>query len=41
MNNNIYIKYYLLLLLPLIKNACSFNLISPFCVQLILITLFQ
>jgi hypothetical protein len=28
--NNIYIKYCFLLLIPLIENACSFNLISPF-----------
>ena len=33
MNNNIYIKYYLLLLLPLIENVYSFNLINSFFVK--------
>jgi hypothetical protein len=33
MNNNIYIKYYLLLLIPLIENVCSFNLINSFFVN--------
>jgi hypothetical protein len=33
MNNNKYIKYCLLLLLPLIINSFSFNLISPFFVN--------
>jgi hypothetical protein len=33
MNNNIHIKYYLLLLIPLIENVCSFNLINSFFVN--------
>jgi hypothetical protein len=33
MNNNIYIKYYLLLLIPLIENVYSFNLINSFFVN--------